>query len=179
MGTHRAADRQSRGSTDRDYEEEFMPQLIKLREFLDANHIAYQVLTHPTAFTAQELAAVEHVHGREHAKVVILRHGSGCLMVVLPAPYHVDLEKARAATGRRDLEVAKEHDFISLFPDCSPGAMPPFGNLYNMEVWVDQSLTTDEEIVFNAGSHTQSIRMKYADFARVVRPKVAVLRVEH
>ncbi len=156
-----------------------MPQTTRLQDFLDSNKVAYKVLTHAEAFSAQETAAVEHVTGWEHAKVVILRSGSERLMFVLPAPYHVDLELARAATGKADLELADERDFLSLFPDCEPGAMPPFGNLYDMEVWADRSLTSDEFMVFSACSHTESIRMKYADFARLVHPKVALLRMEH
>lgn len=155
-----------------------MAHLTKLRTFLDANKVAYEVLTHPEAFTAQEVAAAEHVHGREHAKVVILRAGPEYVMVVVPAPYHVDLERARTITGKRDLSLATEHDFVSLFPDCEAGAMPPFGNLYNMQVWIDQALAGEEDIVFSACSHTQSMRMKYADFARLVRPTVASLRME-
>jgi len=155
-----------------------MPPLTKLREFLDTNRVAYQVLAHPQAFTAQELAAVEHVPGKEQAKVVVLRSGSEFFMVVLPAPYHVDLQKARAATGKQNLVLATEKEFVSLFPDCEPGAMPPFGNLYNVPVWVDELLARDEEIVFNACTHTQAIKMKYADFARLVCPRVASLRRE-
>jgi Ala-tRNA(Pro) deacylase len=155
-----------------------MPPLSKLQEFLDANKVPYQLLTHPKAFTAQELAAVEHVKGRELAKVVVLRSGQEFLMVVLPAPYHVDLERMRTVTGKTDLALASEQEFVSRFPNCEPGAMPPFGNLFNMAVWVDESLTRDEQIVFNACTHTQAVRMKYADFARLVRPKVAQLRIE-
>ncbi len=156
-----------------------MPQVTRLRDFLDTKNVAYKVLTHPEVFTAQEAAAVEHVHGWEHAKVVILRSGSERVMFVLPAPYHVDLERARTVTGKPDLELAREHDFSGFFPDCEQGAIPPFGNLYNLEVWVDQSLTSDEYIVFSACSRTESIRMKYADFANLVHPKVALLRMEH
>jgi Ala-tRNA(Pro) deacylase len=154
-----------------------MPPINKLREFLDANNIAYQVLQHPEAFTAQELAAAEHVKGKELAKVVILRSGSEFLMVVLPAPNHVDMQRARSATGKPDLVLATEHEFAKLFPNCEAGAMPPFGNLYNMPVWVDESLTQDKEIVFNACTHKQAVKMKYADFARLVRLNVALLRM--
>ncbi len=140
-----------------------MPSLNKLKEFLDSGLVAYEVLTHPVAFTAQRLAAVQHVKGKQLAKVVVARSGSEFMMIVLPAPCHVGLQRARAATGRQDLEI-------------EPGAMPPFGNLYNVPVWVDESLAQDEEIVFNACTHTQAIRMKYSDFARLVHPTVAILR---
>lgn len=156
-----------------------MEALSKLREFLDTNLIQFEVLTHPRAFTAQQLAAVEHVPGKELAKVVILRSGAEFLMAVLPAPYHVDLRRAREAIGKQELVLAEEHEFVALFPNCETGAMPPFGNLYNMQVWVDDSLTRDEMITFNACTHTQAIRMKYSDFVRLVRPKIAQLRTEN
>ncbi len=149
----------------------------KLRDYLDTNGVAYQVLSHPLTFTAQELAAVEHVRGRELAKVVILRSGSGFVMAVLPAPCHVALERARVTMGKPDLVLASEKEFTSLFPNCEPGAMPPFGNLYNIPVWVDEALAEDEDIVFNACTHSQAVRMKYADFFRLVQPKVARLRM--
>lgn len=152
-----------------------MPVLAKLREFLDQNKVPYEVLSHRQAFTAQEVAEAQHVPGKELAKVVILRSGAQFLMVVLPAPYSVDLERARRAIERPDLVFASEAEFCNLFPQCEPGAMPPFGNLYGMAVWVDEALLADETVVFNAGTHTQTIRMKYADFARLVQPKVASL----
>ncbi len=154
-----------------------MLSLNKLKQFLDNSLVAYEVLTHPVAFTAQQLAAVQHVKGKQLAKVVVARSGSEFIMIVLPAPYHVGLQRARDATGRQDLEIAHEYEFASLFAGCEPGAMPPFGNLYNVPVWVDESLAQDEEIVFNACTHTQAIRMKYSDFARLVHPTVAKLRM--
>lgn len=154
-----------------------MLSLKKLKEFLDNSLVAYEVLTHPVAFTAQQLAAVQHVKGKQLAKVVVARSGSEFMMIVLPAPYRVGLQRARAATGRQDLEIALESEFASLFAGCEPGAMPPFGNLYNVPVWVDESLAQDEEIVFNACTHTQAIKMKYSDFARLVHPTVAKLRM--
>ena len=154
-----------------------MLSLNKLKEFLDNSLVAYEVLTHPVAFTAQQLAAVQHVKGKQLAKVVVARSGSEFMIIVLPAPYHVGLQRARAAIGRQDLEIAHESEFASLFAGCEPGAMPPFGNLYNVPVWVDESLAQDEEIVFNACTHTQAIKMKYSDFARLVHPIVAILRM--
>ena len=150
-----------------------MPILGKLREFLDQNGVHYEVGSHRLAFTAQEVAAAQHVPGKELAKVVMLRSGTAFIMTVLPAPYRVDIERAKAALGKSDLSLATEQEFKNLFPQCEAGAEPPFGNLYNLPVYVDQTLTRDEDIVFNAGSHTQTIKMKYADFARLVQPKVA------
>ena len=150
-----------------------MPILGKLKEFLDANRVAYEVRTHTPAVTAQEIAAAPHVPGREMAKVVILRSGSEFLMAVLPAPYLVDVQALAKAAGRPDIKLATESEFADLFPQCERGAMPPFGNLYGLPVWVDGSLARDKEIWFNAGTHDQTVHMAYADFVRVVQPKIA------
>lgn len=155
-----------------------MSPINELKAYLATNHVRYELIKHREKFTAQELAAAEHVPGREQAKVVILRSGNEFLMVVLPALYHVDFERARAAIGKEDLELANEYQFVDVFPNCEAGAMPPFGNLYGLPVWIDESLTRDEYIVFNACSHSEAIRMKYSDFARLVRPRVALLRTE-
>ncbi len=155
-----------------------MSILTKLREFLDGQHVHYEVTPHRQAFTAQEVAEAEHISGSNFAKVVMLRDGSDFVMTVLPGPSHVDLELARGVTGKPGLQMAKEEQFARLFPDCEPGAMPPFGNLYGLSVLVDKALTRDEEIVFNAGSHTETVKMRYSDFARLVKPKVAELAAE-
>ncbi len=152
-----------------------MPILTKLKEFLDKNGVPYKVTTHREAFTAQEVAAAQHVPGMELAKVVILNSGKDFFMFVLPAPYRVDLKRAGALVGKGDISLASETQFTGLFPQCEPGAMPPFGNLYDIPVWVDEALGEDEEIVFNAGTHTQTVRMNYADFERLVKPKVVRL----
>jgi Ala-tRNA(Pro) deacylase len=152
-----------------------MPILKKLREFLDKNKVSYEVIEHQQAFTAQEVAAAEHVPGMQLAKVVMLRSGSEFMMVALPAPLQVDLTEAKSVMRKPDLRLANEQEFAGLFPQCEPGAMPPFGNLYNLPVWVDESLTKDKEIVFNAGNHTQTLKMAYADFARLVKPRVVLV----
>ena len=149
-----------------------MPILTKLREFLDQQGVRYEVSSHRQAFTAQEVAEAQHVKGKEVAKVVMLRSGGDFLMAVLPAPFRVDLDRAKAALGKSNLTLATEQEFANLFPQCEPGAMPPFGNLYGLPVYVDPTLARDETIVFNAGTHTQTVKMKYADFARLVQPKV-------
>jgi Ala-tRNA(Pro) deacylase len=153
-----------------------MPILAKLKEFLKAEGVPFEVRSHRPAFTAQEVAAAEHVPGREVAKVVIVCDGEEPLMAVLPAPDHVDLERLGRAVGRGGLRIAKEQEFAARFPGCDPGAMPPFGNLYAMPVWVDESLARDREIVFNAGTHEQTVHMKFGDFTRLVRPRVASFR---
>ena len=155
-----------------------MPILTKLKEFLDANGVAYEVRSHPKAFTAQEVAAAEHVPGREMAKVVIVRAGREFLMAVLPAPHKVDLGQLGAAAGKSDLRLATEAEFADLFPQCEAGAMPPFGNLYGLPIWVDEALTRDRDISFNAGTHEQTVRMAYADFARLAQPRVASFAVQ-
>ena len=145
-----------------------MPILAKLKEFLDDKGVAYTVLSHSPAFTAEEVAAAQHVPARELAKVVMVKADDRFLMVVLPAPYKVDLQKLPERRAR----LATEAEFARIFPHCEPGAMPPFGNLFGLPVYVDHTLGRREEIVFQAGTHTQTVRMKYADFARLVRPTV-------
>jgi Ala-tRNA(Pro) deacylase len=145
-----------------------MPILAKLKEFLDANGVAYTVLSHSLAFTAEEVAAAQHVPARELAKVVMVKADDRLLMVVIPASHKVDLQKLPERRAR----LATEAEFARIFPHCEPGAMPPFGNLFGLPVYVDHILGRREEIVFQAGTHTQTIRMKYADFARLVRPTV-------
>ena len=156
-----------------------MPILTKLREYLDTQKVPYEVLSHRQAFTAQEIAQAQHVPGRELAKVVMVRSGGAFVMLVVPAPYRVDLERAKSAVGKTDLVLATEDEFRGLFPQCEAGAMPPFGNLYGLPVYVDQTLTRDEESDFNAGTHTQTVKMKYADFARLVQPKVVSVAATH
>ncbi len=150
-----------------------MTVLRKLQEVLDRQHVPYEVSTHPEVFTAQEIAAALHVPGRELAKVVMIKVGDRFVMAVLPASWRVDLARLRAELGAPDARLATEAEFKGLFPDCDVGAMPPFGNLYGLGVYVDRTLTADESIAFNAGTHYEAVRMKYADFARLVQPKIA------
>jgi Ala-tRNA(Pro) deacylase len=147
--------------------------LQKLRELLDASRVPYSTFPHPPAFTAQELAAVEHVPGRQHVKVTVVRAGSRYLLAVLPAPKRVDLEALGRLLPEKEARLPPEQEFRDLFPGCEPGAMPPFGGLFGMEVWADRSLEQDETIVFQAGSHTESVRMRWEDFRRLAEPHVA------
>lgn len=144
----------------------------KLREFLDRHQIKYVTISHSQAFTAQQIAASAHIPGKELAKTVMVKLDGKMAMAVLPASFQVDFDMLKAATGARRVELADEEEFKYLFPQCEVGAMPPFGNLYNMDVYVAESLTEDREIAFNAGSHTELIRMAYIDFERLVQPKV-------
>ena len=144
----------------------------KLKEFLDNNHVKYVAIGHSAAYTAQEIAALAHVRGKELAKTVMVKVNGKMAMAVLPASYKVDISLLKTAAGAESLALATEAEFKSLFPDCEGGAMPPFGNLYGMSVLVDATLAKDDEIAFNAGSHSELIRMAYRDFERLVRPAV-------
>jgi len=145
----------------------------RLTDYLDTHRIHYSTIPHPRTFTAQRIAASVDVPGREMAKTVMVRIDGMLAMAVMPAPYQVDLHLLRKYTGAESVELAEEHEFANIFPDCEVGAMPPFGNLYGMEVFVDSHLADDESIVFNAGSHTELIKMSYRDYARAVKPSVA------
>ena len=144
----------------------------KLREFLNSQNIPYMSISHAVAYTAKEIAALTHISNKELAKTVIVKIDSTLAMAVLPASYDIDFSSLRSATGARTVTLAKESEFKDRFPECEIGAMPPFGNLYGMTVYVDESLTKDEEIAFNAGSHYESLQMSYADFERLVRSRV-------
>lgn len=144
----------------------------KLKDYLEKNQIRYEVGYHSMAYTAQEIAAAQHVPGKEMAKVVMVKANDKMVMLVLPASYRVDTKKLKGVLECKKAGMAKEEKFQDLFPDCEVGAMPPFGNLYNLEVWVDQVLADNEFIVFQAGSHVETWRMKYSDYARLVTPKV-------
>jgi Ala-tRNA(Pro) deacylase len=147
--------------------------VVKLKEFLDQNRVKYVSLRHSTAYTAQEIAASAHVKGRNMAKTVVVKLSGKLALAVLPAKYHISLEKLQAAAGAGEAELATEEEFTKTFPGCETGAMPPFGNLYGLPVYVDETLSRDEQIAFNAGSHTELIQMAYADFARLAGAKMA------
>ena len=144
----------------------------KLKEYLDSNKIKYVSITHSSAFTAQEIAASAHIPGKELAKTVIVKLDSKMAMAVLPASYKVDFDILKKASDANSIRLSDEHEFIDRFPGCEPGAMPPFGNLYGMDVYAAKSLSEDEEIAFNAGSHTELIKLSYKDFERLVKPKI-------
>ena len=150
-----------------------MSMLRRLKEFLDREHVGYQVLTHGETYRASDLAQSLHVPGKDLAKVVMLKVGERFVMAVLPAPWRVDLHRLREQFGTRHLRLATEQEFAGLFPDCEPGAMPPFGNLYGLDVYVDQCLTKDEVIVFHGGTHSEAVQLRYQDFASLVHPAVA------
>ena len=148
-----------------------MPIPARLIEFLDKNRVRYEIIRHPEAFTAQELADLEHVKGRYHAKVVMVNCDGRQVMTVLPSDHLVDLEKVEKITGKA-ASVASEEEFKALFPDCAVGTMPPFGHLYGLLTWVDKSLAQDDYIVFEAGTHTDAIKLSYRDYAELEQPTI-------
>ncbi|MCX7798556.1 MAG: YbaK/EbsC family protein [Melioribacter sp.] len=143
----------------------------RLKEFLDQNNIKYVTIRHSLAYTSQEIAASAHIKGRNLAKTVLIKVNGKMAMVVLPATHKVDFDLLKKAIGNENVRLANEQEFLDKFPECEVGAMPPFGNLYNMEVYVDESLSEDKEIAFNAGTHVELIQMSYEDFERLVQPK--------
>lgn len=150
-----------------------MSILKRLKEYLDREKVPYEVLAHTETYTAPELAQTLHVPGKELAKVVILKVGERFAMTVLPANAKVDLKRLKDIFRASHVRLASEEEFKGLFPDCELGAMPPFGNLYGLEVYVDQTLTQDEYIVFQAGTHYEAVKLRYQDFANLVHPTVA------
>jgi len=144
-----------------------------LNAFLDQEHVHYDLLSHPQAFRAAEIAHTLHTPEKEMAKVVIVKVDERFVMTVLPASWNVDLHRLRAFFPTRHVRLASESEIAGLFPDCEVGAMPPFGTLYGLPVYVDRSLAEDKEIVFQAGTHSDAIRMRYMDFSALVFPVVA------
>ncbi|HSB71256.1 MAG TPA: YbaK/EbsC family protein [Candidatus Methylomirabilis sp.] len=150
-----------------------MAMVKRLEEYLDSHGVKYELAPHREAYTGQGVAAASHVSGKTVAKVVMVKRGSGFLMTVLPAACKVGVERLEQMIGAPDIAIAREHEFAGLFPDCDTGAMPPFGNLYGIEVYVDEELTRQPRIAFQAGNHHELVSMSSADFLRLVQPKVA------
>lgn len=147
----------------------------RIQAYLRAHHVDFEVQCHHRAYTAQDVAATEHRSGREMAKAVMVVADGNLRMLVLPASFRVDEERTASALNAHHVRLAQEDEFTSAFLDCDVGAMPPFGNLYGVPVCVDSALAEEETIAFQAGTHTQTISLKYADFERLVRPTVADL----
>jgi len=150
----------------------------QLKEFLDSKNIKYITISHSPAYTAQAIAASAHVSGKELAKTVMVKVDGKMAMAVLPASLQVDFDLITGAVGARKVELASEAEFKDLFPECEVGAMPPFGNLYDMDVFVAARLAEDDEIAFNAGSHTELIKLSFRDFEQLVKPKVLAFSAE-
>lgn len=152
-----------------------MPLSERLRSFLESHSVEYSVTIHPRAYTAREVAAAEHLPPRELAKTVVLIGDGEYFMVVIPASKVVDLPEARLTLGSNQVRLATEDELGKLFPDCELGAMPPFGSLYRMQVYLDSSLTGEDSIAFNAGTHREVLHMKMSDFRSLVQPTVVSL----
>ena len=150
-----------------------MPIVSRLVEYLDENGVIYAAIRHPKAYTAQEVAAQLHCKGKDMVKTVVVKAGRQSLLAVLPSTHRVDFDLLSKALQFEDVRLASEPEFQILFPECEPGAMPPFGNLYGLPVLCEESLTQDEVIHFNAGTHTDAMRMRFEDFRRLVKPRVA------
>jgi Ala-tRNA(Pro) deacylase len=144
----------------------------RLEQYLRENHADYEVMTHSQVFTMQEVAAALHVTGSQVAKVVIVKADGEMVMLVLPAPSRVNVDQVRALLGVEEVHLATEEEFAGLFADCDTGAMPPFGNLYSIPVYVDRSLAEESDIVFRIGTHRETMKLAYADFARLAQPTV-------
>ena len=142
----------------------------RIREFLDKENVKYVTISHSPAFTAQEVAQSAHIPGKELAKTVIVKIDGEMARVVTPASENVKLARVKEAVGAHEVDLASEDEFKGSFPDCETGAMPPFGNLYDMKVFVSQVLREDEQIAFNAGSHSELIQLPYTEFERLVEP---------
>ena len=145
--------------------------VTQLKSFLDERKVKYVSIRHSTAYTAQEIAASAHVKGRNMAKSVVVKIDGNFALAVLPAKFQVDLEELQRASKASSVELAREEEFSHLFPGCETGAMPPFGNLYKVPVYADESLKNDEQIVFNACSHTELMQIAFKDFKKLVKPK--------
>lgn len=144
----------------------------KLKDLLERENVRYVSIRDSLAFTAQEIAAATHIPGKELAKTVMVKLNGKMAMAVLPASHEVDFGKLGEVAQVGKAELAAEEEFKYMFPDCDIGAMPPFGNLYDMDVFAADSLAEDDEIAFNAGSHSELIRLPYRDFERLVKPKI-------
>jgi Ala-tRNA(Pro) deacylase len=147
--------------------------VARLKQYLDEEGVRYVVMQHSPAFTAQEVAAYAHIPGRELAKTVMVKIDGRMAMAVVPASHRVDFDALRDAAAANSAELASEAEFKDLFPACDVGAMPPFGNLWEMDVFVAEALTEDIEIAFSAGSHAEVVKLSYADFERLVEPSIA------
>jgi Ala-tRNA(Pro) deacylase len=143
-----------------------------MEKYLRENGVGFEVKTHEQAFTMQEVAAALHVPGNQVAKVVIVCADKEKVMLVLPAPYRMNVDLVRDLVGAKKIRLAKEEEFADLFPDCATGAMPPFGNLYGVPVYVDRSMAEEPDMVFRIGTHRETMKIAYADFVRLAQPVV-------
>lgn len=144
----------------------------RIRDYLDSQNVPYETLHHSQAFTAQEVAHSLHVSGKKCVKAVMAEGDSKTVMVVIPASHRLNFQELKSALRAKQLEMLVERELVGLFPDCDLGAVPPIGNLYGIDVWVDRAVASTERILFCAGTHEDCIRMRYSDFAKLTRPFV-------
>jgi Ala-tRNA(Pro) deacylase len=137
---------------------------------LDSQNVPYETLHHSQAFTAQEVAHSLHVSGKKCVKAVVASGDNNLVIVVMPASHRLNIQELKSALKANLLEMLVESELVELFPDCDLGAVPPLGNLYGIEVWVDRAVANAEKVLFCAGTHEDCIRMRYSDFAKVTRP---------
>lgn len=145
---------------------------MKIQEYLESQKVMFETREHPPAYTAQEVAAEEHVSGKMLAKTVVVRADDEYVLCVLPAHLKLDMEKVGFVRAAEQVYLADETDLAKLFPDVEVGAEPPFGNLYDLPTLVDSHLAEDDEILFQAGTHRQAIRMRFEDYQRLVEPQI-------
>lgn len=146
---------------------------MNLQSYLDEQGVRYRVSQHPTAYTAQDLAATEHVPGKQVVKSVVVRADGRYVVCALPASYRVDLNELREQLQAQDVSLVEEEKLRELFPDCELGAEPPIGKMYGLPTLMDESLLTDDHVMFAAGSHTQAVTMSMAEFRRIAQPELA------
>ena len=149
----------------------------RLEQYLRENSVAFEVMAHRQAFTMPEVAAALHLPGKQVAKVVVVKGDGEMVMLVLSASHRLNFARVRALLGAKKVSLAKEEEFADVFPDCATGAMPPFGNLYNVPVYVDQALAEETNIFFRVGTHRHTMKVAYADFARLAEPTVGEFAV--
>jgi Ala-tRNA(Pro) deacylase len=149
----------------------------RLEKYLQEQGVRFGSMTHPVAYTAQEVAAAQHVPGKQLAKVVLVDADGQLVMLVLPASYRVEFPKLKSLLKAKKVRLAKEEEFGGTFTDCEVGAMPPFGNLYDLPVYVDSSLAGEKEMVFKVGRHTTSMKVGFSDYKKLVKPEIAEFAV--
>ncbi len=150
----------------------------KLQNFLDSHHVNYRTIPHIPAYTAMETAQKTHIPGREVAKTVIVKINGELAMAVLPSDCNIDFKEMREELHTENIQLATEDEFKERFPDCEVGGMPPFGNLYDMRVYVSKELAEDEQISFNGGNHSELVQLDYNEFARWVNPKIGQFAIK-
>lgn len=143
-----------------------------VKSFLDKNRVKYRTIKHTPAFTAQEVAAAAHIPGKELAKIIVIKIDGKLAMIVEPANLRTDFKSLQRSLGAKHVELANEYEFKDRFPECETGAMPPFGTLFSMDVYLDDAWDEDKLIAFNGGNHSELIEMSYKDFLKIAKPKV-------